>query len=695
MATKWQFLALLLLASLVQAATLEDFITPYLYSGENYSRDVSPAQFDAGSAHYVLVGIRGHDAFLLNRTLAADNSTAYSFVNDTEAMFQILRLRNSNATVPNQSRIDAISALIDKFQSSRNPRESDCKHVTGVGMGRSCTLARCDACMTVPICSLLMPQWGDDFVLSIIYFDANLTMIDASIANARSNLSLATNESYDSTAMLDNAAAEVGKAIIYSHSILSNRLFGCDEQLTWCTAPTRDPHMLYCQQIPYNITALQMAQANATALKATVVTNSSLRSQAQALYTATNTRALDRILRAENATFSEFVSLLHQKEANVSASADAVLLYVSDEGLRADVGLLDELLLNVSQFGLDRNYTAANATTSQFHVLAAKIDARTRELNGAYSEVLSANETATLALFRAQLVLEPQDYALRSDLQQYSIQKEAMDQLLAGKIAPGDLDGARDDLRYLAARADAITASKRGQRVQQVGVWLGTVARVASGYIIGAISAVTPLSPTAKEGYARSLPTLVMTLLAAFVYIGCLALFGLLAYKRRIQLNRVALILWAIIFMFLFILTGIGTITANSLVQQQVSRSTFDLFSRSVDSSPTSVIVISAGGAGSDSLTIMRSCADSLGANLTALGKSAASYEFVNETSCTSGNLTRSISECQAEFNDYPVFILSPGNETSTSFYVYYAKQASLQGNDTFYSQCLISRVFG
>lgn len=695
MATKWQFLALLLLASLTQAATLEDFLTPYLYPGESYSADVSPSQFEAAGGHYVLVSVRGQEAFLLNRTLAADNSTAYSFVNDTESIFQILRLRSSNATVPAQSRLDAISALITQFQSSREPREGDCEHVTGVGRGRTCTLARCEACMVVPICSQVMPYWGDDFIQSIIYFDGNLTILDASVASARSNLSLAGNESYDSAAMLDGAASAIGTAIVRTQSILANHVFGCEIRSTWCYSPTRDPATLYCLPPRYNITALQMAQANATALKGTVVTNSSLRARAQSLYTATNTRDIDRILRLENATFSAFVSVLQRKEANVSAAADRMLLKISDEELRADVGILGELLLNISQFGLDRNYTAANDTTAQFHVLAEKIDARTRMLEGEYAEVLSANETATLALFRAQLVLEPQDYSLSSELQQYAAQKGAMDQLLSGKLAPGDIDDARDDLGHLASRADAITASKRGQRVQQVGVWLGTVARVASGYIISAIGAVTPLSPAAKEGYARSLPTLVMTLLALFIYAGCLALFGLLAYKRRIQLNRVALILWAIIFMFLFILMGIGTITANSLVQQQVSRSTFDLFSRSVGSSPVSVIVISPGNASSGSLEIMRSCAASISANLTSLGKSAPLYEFTNETSCVSNNVTRGISECQAEFNDYPVFMLSAGNETSTSFYVYYAKEASLRGNDTFYAQCLVSRVFG
>lgn len=694
MATSRQLLALLLLASLAHAATLEEFITPYFYPGENYSADVSPAQFDVGGAHYVMVNIRGQDAFLLNRSVGTGNVTDYSFVNDTESLFQILRQCNANATIPPQSRIDGILALIDKFQASRNPKESDCKHFTGVGRGLPCTLQRCDACMRVPICAQVMPYWGDDFIQSIIYFESNLSVLDRSIANARSNLSLAANESYDSSTLLENAAAELGSAGIHAQAILSDHLFGCDERLTWCYAPRRDPATIVCIPPPYNLTALSMAQANATSLKARVITNSTLRTQAQAISLATAARDTARILREENATFSVFLSAIQRKETNVASEANVLLLHISDESLRADVGVLGELVLNISQFGLDRNFTAANETTAQFHALAAKIDAETRSLNQSYYELLAADDSATLALFRAQLVLEPQDYALGNELQQYEVQTGALDQVLLGQIAPDDIDDARADLRYLAARADAITASKRGQRVQQIGVWLGTAARIVSGYVIGGISLIIPLSPEAKEGYARTLPSLVITLFAAFLYLGSLAVFAFAAFTRRIQLHRVALILWAIIFLFLFVLVGIATITAHSLVQQQASRSTFDLFSESVRGSPATAVVVSDGNAGGASLSAARSCAELLGRNLTALGKSVTFFDAANST-CTRNGTVLGLSECASGFGDYPVFKLSPGNSTSTTFYVYYAKEASLRGNETFYSRCLISRVFG
>ena len=693
MATTGKLLALLLLASLAQAATLEDFITPYLYPGENYSADVSPAQFEAGGAHYVIAGIKGQDAMLLNRTLGAGNATSYSFVNDTEAIFAILRQRSMNATTPPQEGIDRILSLIDAFQASRNPREMDCKHVTGLTRDLPCTLERCDACMVVPICAQVMPYWGDDFILSIIDLRSNLGALDGSIAGARSNMSLAANESYDSYALLESAVADLGRAEVRTQAVLANHVFGCDTKMTWCYSPRRDPATLFCLPPKYNVTALAMAAGNATALKSSIVTNATLRAQARAIYDAANARNDARMLRDENETFSLFLSAIRQKAGNITAAANAILGRVSDDGLRADLGTLDELVLNISQLGLARNFTAANETAGQFHILAAKIDAQTRALNSSYAALLAANESATLALFRAQLVLEPQDYALKDELKQHLAMKEAMDEVLAGQIAPDDMDDARDDLGYITARADAISASKEGQRVQQAGVWLGAAARVVSGLIIGGISIVLPLSSAQKESYARSLPALMVTLAAALIYIACVGAFFTMAYYRRIELHRVALILWAVIFMFLFVFMGMVTITANSLIQQQASRSAFDLFSDAVHASPRAVVVVSTDASGFATPAVLRACAGSISANLTALGKNATTYEFAN-ASCISGGNRRTVGECQAEFNDYPVFVLEPDATASTNFYVYYAKEASLKGNDSFYSPCLIARMF-
>jgi hypothetical protein len=298
-----------------------------------------------------------------------------------------------------------------------------------------------------------------------------------------------------------------------------------------------------------------------------------------------------------------------------------------------------------------------------------------------------------MALFEAQLIVEPSDYALSNDLARYAGQKDVVDNILDGKATPGQLNGTLADLQFIGAKASNITAAKKSQLSMQGVTWVGSLASGLSYAIIGAVSAVVPLSQPDKEGYARALPAGLVLLGGIFFYLGSLALFGLLVLTRRLRLHRVAVVLWVVIFAFLFIMVALATITAHSLVQRQASRSAYDMFASAIPAYPGAAVVVVRDNATAGGLTAMRGCGESLRSVLAAKGKAVSVYEYLG-TSCFPANGTSvPVAECDAQASSVPQFMLGYGAETKMAFYSYYEKSALLTGNEDFYARCYLARV--
>ena len=178
-------LALLIILAIPACAnTLEDFLSPYLYSGENYTADANVTQIDTSGGHYLLIQMRGQDAFFVSRT-AEDNATAYSLVNDSSTIFTAIRTLGVSSTYPTQAELDNLTALISAFDASRHPREDDCTQSIGLDRpGATCDLDRCESCMSVPVCSDRIPYNGVDFTHAMYYYSINHAGLSASVVNA-------------------------------------------------------------------------------------------------------------------------------------------------------------------------------------------------------------------------------------------------------------------------------------------------------------------------------------------------------------------------------------------------------------------------------------------------------------------------------------------------------------------------------
>ena len=709
MATGSKFYSLLLLIAFsvaVYGMTLQEFVSPYLYPGENYSTDVQATQVEAQGERFVLVEVRGADAFFLRRSVTSENETVYLFVNDTNKIYSVLREHYNTTSYPNATELDGIAQLIRSFNASRFPREEECKVSIGLDRpGATCPPQRCESCMSVPFCADKMPYFGNDFPQAIHNFEVDSKGIDAGLSGAINAIEALKQGRADAAEYLSFISSNLSSIRSHATSMQSNHLFGCYAVrggqlppigLEWCSyregAKTESQ---WCKDVEYNFTSLAEASTRTDALVRRVPTNQSLSTRAQALYTSMNARATALQLRIENETFQAFYAKVAERAGNTTQKANRVLAKIRDEQLQRDVSLISELQLRISQYGLDRNYSAANATAAQLYVLAEKIDAETENLSAVYSNLSEINDSASLALLKARLYIEPQDKALFVRLSSYESGKRAIDEVLSsGEPIPlAAVEEFADDLAIIKSKADSLTQEKQQQRFVQAGSWIADAARWISGVVIDGVSAVFPLSPETKESYAKLLPTAIVFLAGLLFYLACITLFAALVYTKRIYLHRIAVFLWAVIFAFLFVFISFGVISANTVIQQQASRSTFGLFSNALAASNSVSIVINSESNGA-SIDAMRSCADALESNLTALNKTVQRYEIADDNCTRADGAVVPTSECVKEFGENPVFEFHYANETNATFYVYYLQKALIYGNETFYSPCLIARVF-
>ena len=710
MATRTGFVSLLLLAVLMlaaQAATLQEFISPYLYPGENFTADITATQVDSGGEHFVMVQVGSAEAFFLKRAASSENETVYMFVNDTNRIYSVLREYYNSTAYPSASELDEIKALTLAFNSTRNPREFDCK--MGIGLdrpGATCAVDRCESCMSVPYCSDKMPYFGDDFPLSIHNFKVDSDAMDDGAKGAILAVDALRNGTVDASLYLKYIAGNL--TIIASHAgtIGSNHLFGCfalqgsafpPMGLEWCAyrAGAREESQ-WCRELTLNKTYLTTASGKTALLQGRVVSDDTLNARARAYYTAMNSRANSLQFRNENATFAAFFEFAAERADSVSTKASAALGRVSDDEVSTDMAALSNLMLTLTQYGEARNYTAANATAAQLYVLADKIEAESDTLNSAYDGIIRLNDTTALAIFRAKLYLEPQDRQLAATLAGYDSESREVAEVISSGVplTMQEIAEFGSDLNFISQRSRSVISEKESQRGRQAGTLITEVARVVSEAFINAFSAVVSLSPENKEAYARTLPTLVVFLGGAFIYFGCVALFAMFVLSKKLRLHRVAVLLWAFIFAFLFVLVGIGVVTTNTVIQQQASRSMFGLFSSQIASSGGAAIVVVGDGTDAAQLAALQDCAGALGSNLTALGKDVRRYTFTGGDCQPANGSATTVSECQARLGTDPLFMLHYANETQATFYVYYIKEAQLYGNGTFYSPCYMARVF-
>ncbi|MCX6776586.1 MAG: hypothetical protein NTY73_01275 [Candidatus Micrarchaeota archaeon] len=693
-------LSLLVLASLLQAQlNVTEFVTPYLYRGENYSRDVRVVDAKVSSGNYSIVIINNTYTFLLNM------SDRIYPVENQASINSVLRQYYTTATYPTHAELDSLNSSSQSFLASRGSEEAECLVVTGLeNPDRSprltCTAGNiCESCQAVPVCRDVMKgtqetpdPMSSSLVKAIVVMSVNFQLIRANLSvfnTEMANIGNSTDVSVSLTAMQQSLTSVksllegLGKSpvsIIY-------------EQYT----DYHNPKALgFCKNFYklYNLTALSSAISQATQLSSRVPTEGTLDGWVSSIFNNTPTRKLNRTIREDRDKFDAAYAVLLDRRNSIVQRANQSLLYIHDNSTIKQLSSLDDILSQIAELGDKRDYDNASRLSKNFSLMADIADSQVSGLETTYNQLLANNESASDALFKAGLYLEPQDFVLNDELELLRTQKASVDFTIYNS-SPFSLSQANqlsDQLLNIQLSASAIVGEKSGATSNQMNSLLSIIAKPVVSFSLGVINSVIPLSYADKEKNTSTIIAVILVAMDLFILLFTFGAFFFFVRSKRIELHKVAKIAWAFIFVFFIVLLALSTLAIYNVADLQSHPTNFGPFLSELKSSSKAGVVVELTDLNATMKEKMVNCSERIVSKLASLNKSVMDFRYDGDN-CFAGNLTQSKSSCENDIDANPVMILRSGGEDKATFMVFYTKKATFEGGEKFFEDCLISKA--
>lgn len=691
-------LCLLLAVSVCSAqVNMTSFITPYLYNGENYTTDVQAVSFNLSYGNYSLVKISSTPTFLLNMSENA------SFIQNQSQISGILSDYYAISTYPTKAELDYLNSSFNSFVSSRGSHEIDCRVESGLinpdgSHHLTCNAANlCESCRTVPIChdvmynTLTSPDlMSSPLAQAIMTMEYDFDVIDNntiifrnSMANMSSNVSSSLQAIQKGLNSIVSAVADLGSPTI---SILYQQYTQNPNALGFC----------YDFYAPYNLTALTNAASKADALAARVPNQTSIHDYAASIANKTIERQLNRTIREQREAFDARYAAWLAEDTNTTTKANFLLSHVQDNETPAELANLKAILSNISTLGDARNYTQVDIAAQSFSHALNLTNSHIDGLLTSYNEMISENSSTSDALFEAGLYVKQDDIFTTEDLNRLYTQKASIEFTMYNESPMSILqvNSITNQLIGLRLDANGIRDEKLSASSVEVNNIVTVIAKPIVSFSMGIISSFMPLSAADKQ---RNSPTIIAAFLVIadiVIFLAVLAAFFYLVRSKKIELHRVAKVLWAFIFAFFLLLLVLGSLTIYNVANMQSQPTTFAPFISEFRSSARVAVVADLTGATGAVRDSMKNCSAQIASKITSLNKSVATYVFENE-SCTASNNTLTKSACFDAIDTTPVVILQSGLQNSTTFNVFYTKTAVFKGDENFFVQCPIPKVIG
>jgi replicative DNA helicase len=693
-------LSLLLLASISQAQlNITNFTMPYLYKGENYSKDVRVVNATLSSGNYSIVIINGTYAFLLNM------SENISFVENQGQIATILTDYYTLSTYPTKAELDALNSSFQSFLSSRGGDELECRVITGLSNPDgtphlTCTVENnCLSCRTVPVCKDYMDhtlQSPDPMsspvaksILAMSYdfdvLETNMSKFKENIANLSSGISSSLIAIKESLTAIKSAINDIGKPPI-------SRIY---EQ--YATTHSNDA-LDFCKDFysRYNLTALNSALDKATTLSSRVPTQAITNDQIASIIDKTAERKLNRTIREQREAFDAKYADLLAKKSNLTDKANNLLSHIRDNETAKQLVALDQTLVKIRQLGDARNYSGADLLAQNFSQSANATDSYISGLLASYDALVTANSSASDALFEAWLYVEPEDFVTNSRLEDLNTQKISVEFTVYNDspMTLSEINNLSDELTGIRLNANAIRDEEASASSQQVNNLLAIIAKPVVSFSFSIIDSFMPLSYADKEKNASLIIGALLLISDIALFLIVIGAFFYLVRSRRIELHRLAKILWAFIFVFFLLLLVLGSLAIYNIADMQSHPTSFGPFISEFKKSVKVGIVADLTDLNGTMRESITNCSAKIASKMESLQKSVMHYKYDGD-SCIADNNTLSKSSCQNALDANPVIILRSGAENKATFTVFYTKKALFEGDEKFFRECTISRVLG
>ncbi|NYZ78866.1 hypothetical protein H0N99_01845 [Candidatus Micrarchaeota archaeon] len=691
-------LYLLLAVSICNAqSNITNFTIPYLYKGENYSTDVQAASITLSYGNYSLVSIKQTATFLLNMSVNP------SFVEDQGQVSVILNDYYRVSTYPTQAELNDLNASFNSFLASRGPDELECRVITGLSNPDGSPLStctadnQCESCRAVPVChdymvhTLTSPELMSSplaqSVMAMSYdfniIETNASKFESSLANVNSDVSSSMSVIEDSLNSIISTVNDLGKppaSRIYEQYAVAHSNYALD----------------FCKNFytQYNLTALNNAVSKASSLRLRVPTQSAIAGEIASVVSGTAERKLNRTIREQREAFDAKYSVWLAQKDNLTGIANRVLSRISDNETPAKLVKLDSILLQIRQLGDARNYSQADLLAQNFSQDVASTGLYLSGLLTSYDSLLVANSSASDSLFEARLYTAPDDLVTTDRLEGLETQKASLEFTIYNQspMSLSKVNNVTDQLNDIRLSANSIRDQTASASPQELNSLLAAVVKPVVSLSFGILNSFIPLSYADREKNAPLIIGAMLVIADIVIFLAVLAAFFFLVRSRKIELHRLAKMLWAFIFAFFFLLMALGSLTIYNVVNMQSQPTTFTPFMSEFRSSGRVGVVANLTSLNGTMRESMTNCSSRIASKIESLNKTVMYYRFDNE-SCISGNDTLSTSACQDLLDANPVIMLQSGADEKATFIVFYTKYAVFQGDEAFFWECPITKV--
>jgi hypothetical protein len=532
--------------------------------------------------------------------------------------------------------------------------------------------------MSSPLAQAVM-RMGLDFNI----LDTNVTKFEDSLANISSGVPSSLNSVKGSLDSIESAVSDIGNPPV-SHLYEQYAATHSNDALDFCKN-------FY---ISYNLTALNSAVNQANALSSRVPTESMITEQIASIINNTEERKVNKTVREQREAFDAKYALWLAEKDNLTEKANGLLSHIRDNETPKKLAELNSILVRIRQLGDGRNYSEADAIAQNFTQTLNATDSYVSSILISYDSFVSANTSASDALFEAGLYIDSDDIVAKDKLEELYTRKASIEfttynesPMLLSKV-----NNLTDELTGIKLSANSITDEEESANSQNMNSLIAFIAKPVVSLSLSIVDSVMPLSYADKEKNAPAIIGALLFIADIVIFLIVLALFFFMVRSRRIELHRLAKVLWVVIFTFFLLLLALGSLAIYNVADMQSRPTTFGPFLSEFRNSGKVGVVANLTGVNGTMRERMVNCSAEIASKAESLQKSVMQYNFNNDT-CSAGNNTLSIATCQNNLDANPVVILQSGAENKATFIVFYTKKALFEGDEGFFRECPILKV--
>jgi len=388
-----------------------------------------------GSGNFVLVTINGDETLLINKG-------TLSIVRDEGSIKSILT-DHLYASLGYDSRLSAISSLVDDYNKSRYPEEDKCRQYTGTDRYECTSKEACIvACLSVPLCSGIYA--AANFIDSVMNWSDETSKIDENLAGFTGGI---------------DGIKEGGKAIddeIEELDGIKEASLRNKENLLLLNLS--EGGFEFCPKINYGINSLDEAIDGLEGLKDDLDALDEIPGRAKDIKERTEQQITYIETRGEKyASLSEKVL---KTKNELSGKANGLLLLVNSADVEGKLSALRNISDEITGLGDKGCYGTAFSKEGDFLSKASSLNSSVSTISKRYDVLLEAKKRCLQKIANATTIVGANDTELNESLAALNAKYSNITKKLLSPIQPDEIITTTEELNNISSSVNELILGK-------------------------------------------------------------------------------------------------------------------------------------------------------------------------------------------------------------------------------------------